>query len=389
MKYGVIVFKKTENIGDDIQSYAAIKLLPKVDYFVEREHMDLFMPKQQELVKVLMNGWFLHNKSTFFPSPYIDPIFISTHLSSYDTFGITNEHIKINKEYFKNYQPIGCRDLHTQKVLEKYGIENYFSGCVTLTLKPFKIKKTINNYICCVDVSEKIIEHVKNHTTLEVKSMTHTLNLKENVKLSWEERFANVENLLKTYQNAKLVLTSRLHCALPCLALGVPVILIKKSDAIYYNHRLSTFLEYLNYTSEQDFIKSDFEYYLNSKNSDKFKSVRDSIIKDLNKKLLDTTEKLNLPKLIDYKNNYVVRKEKIDYLFEVLSNKYKKISADNLELKHAVKYWKKQYKDLLREKERAIDVNTKYWQNEFNELLNKYNQLEIECIKLNNAEEYK
>ena len=161
MKYGVIVFKESENLGDDIQSYAAKRFLPKIDYYIERESLDLFVPNEKEKVKVIMNGWFLHYKYTLFPSPYIDPLYISTHFSSYKTFGIENEYIEVNKDYLKEYEPIGCRDIQTQKLLEKYDIKNYFSGCVTLTIDKFDIKKTEKDYICCVDVSKKISDYLK------------------------------------------------------------------------------------------------------------------------------------------------------------------------------------------------------------------------------------
>ena len=36
MKYGLLVFKETDNIGDDIQAYAAERFLPKVDYYIDR-----------------------------------------------------------------------------------------------------------------------------------------------------------------------------------------------------------------------------------------------------------------------------------------------------------------------------------------------------------------
>ena len=39
MKYGLIVFKETENIGDDIQSYVAIKYLPKIDYYIAKNKL--------------------------------------------------------------------------------------------------------------------------------------------------------------------------------------------------------------------------------------------------------------------------------------------------------------------------------------------------------------
>ena len=37
MKYGLVVFKETTNLGDDIQSYSIKKMLPQVDYYIERE----------------------------------------------------------------------------------------------------------------------------------------------------------------------------------------------------------------------------------------------------------------------------------------------------------------------------------------------------------------
>ncbi|MDR2193935.1 MAG: polysaccharide pyruvyl transferase family protein [Treponema sp.] len=43
---------------------------------------------------------------------------------------------------------------------------------------------------------------------------------------SERERFEYAESLIKKYAAALLVVTSRLHCALPCLGLETPVIFI-------------------------------------------------------------------------------------------------------------------------------------------------------------------
>ena len=37
MKYGLIYYKNTHNLGDDILSYVGKKFLPKVDYYIDRE----------------------------------------------------------------------------------------------------------------------------------------------------------------------------------------------------------------------------------------------------------------------------------------------------------------------------------------------------------------
>ena len=79
MKYGVIVCRETKNIGDDIQSYAAARLLPRVDYYIEREHMDVFRPMEDECVATIMNGWFMNNKLGWPVSPCINPLYASMH----------------------------------------------------------------------------------------------------------------------------------------------------------------------------------------------------------------------------------------------------------------------------------------------------------------------
>lgn len=63
------------------------------------------------------------------------------------------------------------------------------------------------------------------------------------VKSPWDGlRIA--EEHVKAYARAKLVITSRIHCALPCLALGTPVILVRtKFDA----DRFKGLFDFFNY----------------------------------------------------------------------------------------------------------------------------------------------
>jgi len=398
MKYGLIVFRETENIGDDIQSYAALKFLPKVDYYVEREHMDTFVPNNKEYVRVLMSGWFLHNKYNFDFSPYIYPFFISTHLSSYKTYGIENEHIKLFAPYLRKYGPIGCRDTHTHELLDKYKIDNYISGCITLTIDKLKTPKSKSKYICCVDVSNEVEEYIKQNTELKVITKTHRLDKKENMKLTYEERFENVRNLLKVYQNATLVVTSRLHCALPCLALGTPVILVTDDNSIYYKDRINSYLYCLSYYGEKDFLKTPIADLLKHKNKNSYLEIRNSLIKRIKDNInVPNSDEETLPDVKTFNNIYVKRKEKINKLLDTLSNNYKETFDENYNLKCEVDYWKenynnalsdskkavsindnywrKEYNDLLKNKEEAVKANDDYWRKEYNDLLEKYNQL--------------
>ena len=99
MKYGMIVFKETRNIGDDIQSYAAKRFLPSVDYYIEREKLDAFTPETDDLVTCILNGWYCHDKTTLPPSPFINPLMLSMHL----TDELRGEKPRYFTEYFLNY----------------------------------------------------------------------------------------------------------------------------------------------------------------------------------------------------------------------------------------------------------------------------------------------
>ena len=71
MKFGLLVEQDTRNIGDDIQAYAAKRFLPRIDYYVDRNHIDEFVPAKDEIVATIINGWFLQYTLNWPPSPYL------------------------------------------------------------------------------------------------------------------------------------------------------------------------------------------------------------------------------------------------------------------------------------------------------------------------------
>lgn len=179
-------------------------------------------------------------------------------------------------EYLKSIEPIGCRDSHTLKLLGEKGVKTEYTGCMTLTLQPFDgIEK--GNYICAVDVSKEVVEQIRKTTDMEVKEITHTVP-EDYYKLPWDERMKNVEKLLKVYQGAKAVVSYRLHCALPCLALGTPTILLNED---YRNDRFGDYTKYIESCSEEDFISGKVKYDYNNipKHDDGWKELRNNLIK--------------------------------------------------------------------------------------------------------------
>ena len=202
MKYGVVCTRATSNIGDDIQSLAAIDLLRQngiSEYgCVEREALNHY---DGEPIALIMNGWFLHNPKNFPPSDKIKPLFISFHCEH-------EEVIKEHRKYFQKHEPIGCRSNSTVSMCEKYGIKAYLSGCITLCFDEAPEKE---EYVCATDI------HFDD--PIERKNLIYLTHIKEDLnRQSNQKRLQRAEALLDLYRGAALVITSRLHCLLPCRA---------------------------------------------------------------------------------------------------------------------------------------------------------------------------
>ena len=342
MNYGLIVYKDTENIGDDVQSYVATKYLPRIDYIIDRDNITSFVPKEKEPVVAFMNAWWMNKKFNWPPSPYIYPKMISMHFTHYDTiYHIDQKHITngYGKEYLKRYEPIGCRDTYTRDLLKKNGVNAYFSGCMTLTLNKFDdIKK--EDYILLVDVKDEIYKKISELTDKKIERITNNLDSKEHSKLNWEQRKKKVEAYLKKIQKASLVITPRLHCALPSLALETPILFI---DYSLNNDRTGDFLRLLDIVKEEEVLNGKIKYAIN--NTKKNKKDYLKIRKKLEKECFDFINNLDeqeinnikLPDVNDYKE-FVRRSEFQKNLllesFNTINDLY------NKEIKNSQEAWK-------------------------------------------------
>ncbi len=228
-RYGVIWAPRGGNYGDDIQTLAAIHLLKKFGVkevvFIDREKVFLY---KGEPVHVVMNGWYTINYRYFPPTNQIHPFFVGFHVT-------TEEIIRNNIHYFKKHGPIGCRDLSTLQTCHKYGMDAYFSGCLTLTFDevlskgeqtylvdvtpPFDWNPTLN---INPDLS-KIMESGQGQVITQVAPTPKKEDLIRRLK--------HTEGLLDKYKKAKLVITPRLHCALPCRAFGTDVVFVHNNYA--------------------------------------------------------------------------------------------------------------------------------------------------------------
>ena len=319
MKYGLVVYQKTENLGDDILSFAEERFLPQIDYIIDRENMDTFIPAEKEQVSVICNGWFLHAKTHWPPSPYIRPLFTGIHFNGGSASMESNyDYLDgIGASYLRKNGPVGCRDTATLDMLAQRNIPAYFSGCLSLTLQPFEgIMKGSN--VVLSDVSESVKKKVEDlFDQCNLQTVTHLIP-KEEKNMDWNARRDRVQKILKLYQSAELVITTRLHCALPCLALGTKVLLLLDSgeDSV---KRKGCYLQYLNYCKESDFLnwtRSDVD---SLENSTLFQTLRDSLIDSCESFIKTTKEDTSedLPELLTFESMY---REKVIWQRRLLPN---------------------------------------------------------------------
>lgn len=215
LQYASFKYNFSQNLGDQIQSMAAEQYLPRLDCRINRDTLrDLELDKPHV---VIMNGWFSHSPKTCFPPrDLLLPVFWGLHL---DLKQPHNQAYFLSSEvlaYFKRHEPIGCRDRATQSLLQAHGIQAFYSKCLTMTF-PRRQHPPREPLIFLVDVdflpgnmfkqkSERITQSVGDYYPDDLK-------------------MAMAECLLKLYrERAGLIVTSRLHCALPCIAMGIPVV---------------------------------------------------------------------------------------------------------------------------------------------------------------------
>ncbi len=268
------------NIGDYIQICAAEQFMPSINLAIERDQLNISLKNE---TVIILNGWYTNHPENWPPNQNLSPLFISFHLQPASAKKILSKQHNIN--YFKKHQPVGCRDYNTVKMLQEKGIKAYFSYCLTSTLdikykstkrrkgvyivdplysqdfgiiKKFSLKKLIfsppfKKLFKLKDVvfpKSKIEDFIPKDVIISSEKIEHYINgeTDHNVLMSL------AKNLLNKYASAKLVITSRIHCAIPCLSLGTPVLFILKglSDENQHMSRFRGILDHMNILTLQN-----------------------------------------------------------------------------------------------------------------------------------------
>lgn len=219
------------NLGDCMQTLGVENVYHKAGItdlaFVNRDDIKEY---QGAPVKLVMQSWF-GDYAGIFPLPWSDkitPVFIGFHLN---TINNTRERFVREKihEKMKPYEPIGCRDRSTRDFLKSLGIDAYFSGCMTLTFDK-REKDPENGRIFLVDPDKKVLKRLPQEILNQCDtSISHFYYWNEYpVSAKGAEEFEQYARaVLERYKTeAELVITSKIHVAMTCVAMGIPVVFI-------------------------------------------------------------------------------------------------------------------------------------------------------------------
>lgn len=270
MKYAVLSYERKalslngrdgQNLGDWIQTLAVEELFREfgiAEYdFVSRNDAATY---EGDEVRLLVNGYHTlinrvgYKTDTFPLSRRISPVFLSMH------FHDRNIPLEMKNQLVK-FGPIGCRDEETVLNMKEHGIPAFLSGCVTILFPRRMENPAKQKEILLVDAPDGLIAKMPENIRKQAKVMTQIFSItrqSETMYMTEEESvlaYDTAKRLLEYYrENARLVVTSRLHAAVPCMAMGIPVILAKED----FDGRFSWVDKYLPLYSKDKWEEIDW-----------------------------------------------------------------------------------------------------------------------------------
>eukprot|EP00588_Corethron_pennatum_P022926 CAMPEP_0194316718 /NCGR_PEP_ID=MMETSP0171-20130528/13498_1 /TAXON_ID=218684 /ORGANISM="Corethron pennatum, Strain L29A3" /LENGTH=1056 /DNA_ID=CAMNT_0039073061 /DNA_START=483 /DNA_END=3650 /DNA_ORIENTATION=- len=236
------------NSGEDVQSYASATWLPFISEI-----------RSKDVALVDYTGYYIANSflgegaMTLHESDYGNMRNVSM-ISIYSTEKSISAMEEYLRRYTKDVEAFGARSTLTDRVMKGKKIKSYFSACLTLTtdmqgavladqaeyyiqneiLKPNTRKLPSpqeKTKIVLVDVVDRKV------VPDSVWNSENAIHFRADIKGTYKDcgtkmgRYGYSYKLLSTYANqAKVIITSRIHVGLPAAAMGVPVIFIEAAN---------------------------------------------------------------------------------------------------------------------------------------------------------------
>ena len=226
MKFANIKYTKRNGrltIGDDIQLLAIESMYRQIgvdyDEVVRIEFCELSSYDGEYVILPISFPFISYSNAAYVTmfSHKIIPVFLGVCM-------LTSTFQQEEIDYLKRFSPIGCRDMHTFRTMQKLGIPAYLNGCMTLTFPRVKSNLDDCKKIYCIDVPEEIKNNIPEKLLADCVFVSHTFYMSD-LEITPEEKAK--EMYTEYVENAKMVITTRMHAALPCAAAGIPVVLLK------------------------------------------------------------------------------------------------------------------------------------------------------------------
>ena len=265
MKYGYLLYQKPlipempnrpVNLGDPIQSYA-VKLLYREMGIAEEDiipvpRYDMTNYDGEECICTINTcstyEELAYDSHFMPPGRKIHAVPFSLHI---------NRDIAADElEYYRSCTDVGCRDEFTARKLAALGVNAYLTGCLSLTFSRRTQAQDHNaDKVYLIDVQSGFEDFIPKEileNAVELSNIHRFAIVHGSRRMTEQEAFdfhkLGEDRIALLRDTAKLVITSRLHAAAPCLAMGIPVIMTKHDDRFGFIDRFLT--SYTNWDTD-------------------------------------------------------------------------------------------------------------------------------------------
>lgn len=213
MKFAAFTFA-TQNLGDDVQALAAFLFSRRLDALINRD--SLAEAPIAETHACVFNSWFLVGQDFRAPSPLIEPILHS--------LCIGRDYLMKTawRDYLASYGPVGARDTVTLDLLHQNGVDAYWSGCLTTFMGEQVEPVAERRGVLFIDIDEETeTRFIPKSVSARAERLTNFIppsSMADPLR-----RLSLCVDLIRRLASAELVVTRRLHVALPCVGLKTPV----------------------------------------------------------------------------------------------------------------------------------------------------------------------
>jgi hypothetical protein len=216
---------QTVNLGDHIQILAANALMQRLwnapSIYIDRDDGIASLPgmaSPSSQWPIVLNGWFKTNREQWPPHPMLMPAYVGFHIRLFQCPELVSPSALA---HYRDHGPIGCRDSWTCELLQSHDVNAYLSHCLSLTLPRRMPSYFAPETVFVVSRDRKILNYLP-PSIGPYKYVSHYTG-----SSCFDSNLKAASQLLSLYRyHAKLVVTTLLHCALPAMAMGIPVLMV-------------------------------------------------------------------------------------------------------------------------------------------------------------------